>query len=267
MAPNLRRKLRQLTSKSIFAEVAQQGFYSRVSDVESSASSWGEFGSKTPRFPAFLGLVFFEVEKNMSSWASVLWIFCCCCLYFDYFVVVSYFRKSPTNWGFPKKTLDFWDPFLLRYAKNCAKHVLLKSNECSRGTSHPSRAAAALVSHPSCHFMPCRQSISNEGKSQPTKTRISCEFWSSGMYFSCIFLYEMSDVRTPENPQNHRFYTERLAPQPTAVLHCWPSLFLANQKWFLVKTSHPLVESSRLKGWTPWPKPPWNPRRGRLSLS
>ena len=33
------RKLRQLTSKSIFAEVAQQGFYSRVSDVESSASS------------------------------------------------------------------------------------------------------------------------------------------------------------------------------------------------------------------------------------
>ena len=196
----------------------------------------------------FWASFFLRLRKTCRLGPRFCGFCCCCCLYFDYFVVVSYFRKSPTNWGFPKKTLDFWDPFLLRYAKNCAKHVLLKSNECSRGTSHPSRAAAALVSHPSCHFMPCRQSISNEGKSQPTKTRISCEFWSSGMYFSCIFLYEMSDVRTPENPQNHRFYTERLAPQPTAVLHCWPSLFLANQKWFLVKTSHPLVESSRLKG-------------------
>ena len=66
--------------------------------------------------------------------------------------------------------------------------------------------------------------------------------------FFMYFLYEMSDVRTPENPQNHRFYTERLAPQPTAVLHCWPSLF-----W-------PTKNGSSSKHLTPW----WNRQGSRV---
>lgn len=101
---------------------------------------------------------FFLVEKNMYIGPRFVDLFVVCS---DYFVVVSYLKEIPNKLGIPKKPWTLVDPFLLRYAKNCAKHV---------GEVSPKSCSSRLgFRHPSCHFMPCL-SISNDGKiSQPTK--------------------------------------------------------------------------------------------------